>query len=149
MRFLIQRVSHASVATDSGPIAAIGPGLLVLCGYAHLDTPATVSRLVDKCLNLRIFEDEQGKMNLAVLDVQREILIVSQFTLYADCHKGRRPGFDRAMSPAGAESLFQVTFDEFRKSGLNVAAGLFGAKMQVELINDGPVTILLDDAELS
>lgn len=149
MRLLIQRVSRASVTVDSRVVSQIGPGFLVLCGFRKGDKPDDIHRLADKCINLRVFEDDKGKMNLSLLDTKGEMLVVSQFTLYANCRKGRRPGFDESMPPGQAEEYYNLLLDELKKSGLKVDGGIFGAKMSVSLVNDGPVTILLDAEELS
>ncbi len=148
MRFVIQRVDSAYVTVDEDAVGSIGRGLVILCGYRKDDDFSRISRMVDKCLNLRIFEDDQGKMNLSIMDVKGELLVVSQFTLYADCRRGRRPGFDTAMPPTEAEKMYNRTVDEFRQAGLKTASGRFAAKMKVTLTNNGPVTIILDDQEL-
>lgn len=148
MRLLIQRVSQARVMVEGRAVGQIGRGFLVLMGFKADDKIEHLDRLADKCLNLRIFEDEQGKMNKSLLDIDGEILLVSQFTLYANCRKGRRPGFDRSMPPAQAEQFYNQMIEKLRRSGLKVETGLFGAKMDVELTNDGPVTIMLDDEEI-
>jgi D-tyrosyl-tRNA(Tyr) deacylase len=129
-------------------IGQIGPGILILAGFKRGDRAENLGRLVGKCINLRIFEDENDKMNLSVLDIKGAVLVISQFTLYADCRKGRRPGFDRSMPPDEASALYNLLIEEFKKSGLAVEKGIFGAKMDVELVNDGPVTIMLDDQEI-
>jgi D-tyrosyl-tRNA(Tyr) deacylase len=149
MRLLLQRVKRAEVHVDGKCTGNIGYGLLVLCGFKKEDPSSAIPKMADKCLNLRIFEDEQGKMNLSLLDIKGELLAVSQFTLYADCRKGRRPGFDISMPPEQANLFYQILLQELRKSGLKIEEGIFGAKMEVELINHGPVTIMLDDDELS
>ncbi len=148
MRLLIQRVSRTEVKVGDRTVGKIGRGFLVLCGFRKDDKVEGVRKLAEKCLNLRIFEDEDGKMNLSLLDIGGELLVVSQFTLYADCRKGRRPGFDESMPPEEAETFYNNLITEFTKSGLRVESGHFGAKMQVELVNHGPVTILLDDHEI-
>jgi D-aminoacyl-tRNA deacylase len=145
MRFLIQRVSRAEVRVDGLTKGKIGAGLLILCGFKKDDRMEIVPKMVEKCLNLRIFEDEQEKMNLSLLDISGAILAVSQFTLYADCRRGRRPGFDDSMPPDEASRFYQLFIEELKKAGLQVESGIFGAKMEVELINAGPVTIILDD----
>jgi D-tyrosyl-tRNA(Tyr) deacylase len=137
MRALIQRVARASVTVDDEPVSAIGPGLLVLLGITHDDDEAAGDRLADKVRSLRIFEDADGKMNEPLGD--REILVVSQFTLYGDARKGNRPSFVTAARPDHAEPLYE----RFR-ARLNAQGGVFGAHMSVELVNDGPVTLLLD-----
>lgn len=148
MRLLIQRVSRASVEVQSETAGSIDRGFLVLCGFQKGDIKADLSRIALKCLNLRVFEDEQGKMNLSILDIAGELLVVSQFTLYANCKKGRRPSFDNSMNPEGAENFYNLLIEEFKQSKLKVASGIFGAKMNINLINDGPVTIMLDSNEI-
>lgn len=148
MRLLIQRVRSASAAVEGSVVGQIGHGFLVLVGFRKGDVESSIAKLADKCLNLRVFEDDNGKMNLSLLDIGGEILIVSQFTLYADCRKGRRPGFEISMPPEEAGRFYDLLLQEFRKSGLKVEKGVFAAKMQIKLTNDGPVTISLDDDEL-
>ena len=145
MRLLLQRVSRAEVRVEGQIVGRIGVGLLILCGFKKEDRREVIPKMAEKCLNLRIFEDSAQKMNLSVLDIKGAILAVSQFTLYADCRRGRRPGFDTSMAPEEANRFFQIFLEELRKSGLPVESGIFGAKMEVELINAGPVTIILDD----
>jgi len=147
MRAVIQRVNRASVAIDGEVYGAIGKGLMVLLGIHEKDTEADLQYMVDKISGLRIFEDEQGKINLALSDVGGEILLVSQFTLYGDARKGRRPGFIEAARPETAIPLYQKCIFLLRKLHISVATGKFGADMQVELVNDGPVTILLDSTK--
>jgi D-tyrosyl-tRNA(Tyr) deacylase len=144
MRAVIQRVSHASVVVDKETVGAIDQGLMVLLGVAQGDTPKDTVYLADKTAGLRIFEDEGGKMNLSVEDIDGDILVVSQFTLLGDCRKGRRPGFTEAAPPELADTLYEEYVDALRKRGINVATGVFRADMQVALVNDGPVTIMLD-----
>ncbi len=144
MRAVIQRVLRASVKVDDRLTAQIGAGLLVLVGVEAGDTEAQAAWLAHKTANLRIFEGEAGKMNFSVKDVKREILAVSQFTLYSDAQKGNRPSFMDAMEPVGAERLFRAFVAEVKKEGVPVREGVFGAKMAVELTNWGPVTILLE-----
>ncbi len=144
MRAVVQRVSRAEVRVDSEPIATIGQGLLVLLGVEQEDDRAAADYLVEKVARLRIFEDTQGKMNLSVSDIGAELLVVSQFTLLADCRKGRRPGFTNAARPEEAEPLCRYFVEQLQKNQLAVQSGRFQADMQVELVNDGPVTILLD-----
>ncbi len=148
MRLLIQRVSQASVKVENKIAGSIGQGCLVLCGFKAGDDKRDLSKIAEKCLNLRIFEDKIGKMNLSLMDISGELLVVSQFTLYANCRKGRRPSFDRSMTPKEAEIFYGKLLEEFKKSGLRVECGIFGAKMEIALINDGPVTVLLDDDEI-
>ncbi len=144
MKIVLQRVTRASVSVEGKVIAAINKGLLILFGAEKIDRDDKIDFLAEKTLNLRVFPDENGKMNLSCLDICGEVLIVSQFTLAADCKKGRRPGFDNAALKAEAQVLYQKFVDKISMSGLKVAEGEFGADMQVELINDGPVTFILD-----
>ena len=147
MRALIQRVASASVTVENREVAAIGPGLLVLLGVSEEDTEADARYLVDKTIHLRIFGDEQNRLNLSALDSAAELLVISQFTLYGDTRKGRRPDFTKAAQPDLAQSLYQHVVDLFRGEGLAVATGVFQAHMQVSLLNDGPVTLMLDSAD--
>ena len=144
MRVLIQRVSKASVTVEGQTISKIGKGLLILLGVGHGDGQEQVQFLAEKTANLRIFEDEQGKTNLSVLDVQGEAIVVSQFTLYADSRKGRRPSFIDAALPDVAEPLVHRFVELLRSHGVPTQTGKFGAHMQVEIHNDGPVTIWLE-----
>jgi len=144
MRILVQRVAHASVNVDGTVTGAVGRGLLALVGFGAGDTQADVDRLTGRMLNLRMFADEAGKMNLSALDVRAELLLVSQFTLYGDCRKGRRPSFDAAAPPAAARELYGMFVDRVRESGLVTQTGVFQAHMEVSLLNDGPVTFLLE-----
>lgn len=144
MRVLIQRVSKASVTVEGRVVSQIGKGLLILLGVGHGDGEEQVRFLAEKTANLRIFEDEQGKTNLSVLDVQGEALVVSQFTLYADARKGRRPSFTDAALPEVAEPLVNRFVETLRAHGVPTQSGLFGAHMLVEIHNDGPVTIWLE-----
>jgi D-tyrosyl-tRNA(Tyr) deacylase len=139
MRALVQRVANASVTVDGETVSAIGPGLLVLLGVKAGDTDEQADRIVRKLLALRIFEDEESKMNLSVTDVEGELLCVSQFTLYGDTRKGNRPSFVDAARPEEAEALYQRV-----RNGLGAKGGRFGAHMHVELVNDGPVTVLVE-----
>lgn len=148
MRALIQRVTHASVRVEDRISGAIDRGLLILLGIGQRDSEAEVKTLVDKIVQLRIFEDEAGKMNRSLLDIHGEALVVSQFTLYADIRKGRRPSFTNAAPPALAAPLCERFKEAIAAYGLTVASGVFGAYMAVELLNDGPVTIWLDTEEL-
>ncbi len=144
MRALIQRVSKACVRVDGEETGRCGQGLLVLFGAGRGDGPEDVAWLVRKTANLRIFEDEAGKLNLSVKDIGGGLLVVSQFTLYADCRRGNRPGFDQAAPPELANSLYEQYVSGLRAEGLPVETGVFQAHMAVELINDGPVTIMLE-----
>ncbi|MBT5016575.1 D-tyrosyl-tRNA(Tyr) deacylase [Candidatus Peregrinibacteria bacterium] len=145
MRVLLQRVESASVSVDDKVVGQIGPGLLLLVGVTHEDTEKQAVSLAEKAANLRIFSDEEGKMNLSLVDVGGEALVVSQFTLYGDCRKGRRPAFVEAAPPDMANDLY-VKFAEHLKSlGVKVETGQFQAMMKVSLINDGPVTLMLEN----
>ena len=150
MRLLLQRVQHAQVHIDGGIHASIGPGLLALVGIAPEDTRVDIDYLVGKMLRLRIFGDEQGRMNLSVQDIQGECLVVSQFTLMADTAKGNRPGYSKAAAPAIAESLYQEFLAACSEAWPGrIQAGVFGADMQITLLNDGPVTIWMDSQDRS
>jgi D-tyrosyl-tRNA(Tyr) deacylase len=144
MRAVLQRVSQADVQVDRRVTGAIKQGILVLLGVAQGDDDSDVDYLVDKMINLRIFEDSDGKMNLSLLQIGGKVLAVSQFTLLADCRKGRRPGFSAAAAPQEADALYQTFVARVRQRGVEVECGVFQADMQVSLINDGPVTLLLD-----
>jgi len=144
MRVVLQRVSSASVRVDGNVIGDIGSGLVLLIGIHRDDTDEDMHYVMDKCVHLRIFSDETGKMNHSVLDMGGELLVVSQFTLYGDTRKGRRPGFDQAGRPDMAEPLYERAVARLRDHGLQVATGRFGANMQVDLINDGPVTLIIE-----
>ena len=144
MRALIQRVSKASVTVEGQTISRIGKGLLILLGVGHGDTEQQTIFLAEKVANLRIFEDEQGKTNLSILDVKGEAIVVSQFTLYADTRKGRRPSFIDAALPDVAEPLVNRFVELLREHGVQTQTGRFGAQMLVEIHNDGPVTIWLE-----
>ena len=148
MRAVVQRVSRASVTVDTEITGRIGPGILVLLGVHQDDGEKEVKWLVDKIINLRIFEDEAGKMNHSLLDTGGAMLIVSQFTLYGDCRKGRRPGYSTAAPPEKAEALYQGFINEVKRRNVTAANGRFQAHMGVELVNDGPVTLLLDSSKL-
>jgi D-tyrosyl-tRNA(Tyr) deacylase len=144
VRAVVQRVSEASVDVEGRVVSAIGPGLLVLLGVGRGDGALDVDYLVDKVLNLRIFPDEEGHMNRSVLDVRGAVLAVSQFTLYGDVRRGRRPGFSEAAAPEVAQELYAAFVEGLKGSALEVGEGIFRAHMGVRLTNDGPVTILLD-----
>jgi D-tyrosyl-tRNA(Tyr) deacylase len=144
MRVVIQRVKQARVEVDGQVTGAIGPGLLVLVGIAKADSEGDAEYLVDKVLHLRIFPDSGGKMNLNIAEAGGSLLVVSQFTLYGDCRKGRRPSFDLAASPQQAARLYDYFVNTARKSAVPVETGVFQASMQVHLVNDGPVTIICD-----
>lgn len=144
MRAVIQRVASAAVTVDGEEIASIGRGMLVLLGVTHDDDEAAVTTMVDKLSRLRIFDDEVGKMNLSVADIDGEFLIVSQFTLYGDIRKGRRPSFTEAARPEHAHRLYEQVIEELKLRGFPVQTGRFGARMEVRLVNDGPVTLLFD-----
>ena len=148
MKAVIQRVSRASVSIDEKTVGAIGEGYMVLLGVAEGDTEEIVKKIVKKMIDLRIFQDENGKTNLSIEDVQGEILVVSQFTLLADCKKGRRPSFIKAGNPKTAEEMYELFIEECKKRISKVEHGSFGSDMKVELVNDGPFTIILDSDEL-
>lgn len=144
MRGVVQRVRQASVAVDGEVVAEIGPGVAVLLGVAAGDTPAQAERLAGKIARLRIFENENGRFDRSLLDVSGESLVVSQFTLIADTRKGNRPSFTDAAEPGLAAELYERFCAALEEAGVRVARGVFGARMQVSLVNDGPVTIVLD-----
>ena len=144
MKALIQRVSEARVDIEGNTVAKIGNGMLVFLGIEKSDTENDIKYIVKKVSTLRIFEDAQEKMNFSVQDIKGELLVVSQFTLSADCKKGNRPSFDSAEEPVRAKEMYMKFIDTLRENGLPVATGDFGAYMQIYLINDGPVTIILD-----
>jgi len=149
MRAILQRVKQGHVTVDDKIVGEIGPGYVILLGVTHEDGPAEVKKLAEKTANLRVFEDEQGKMNLSALDTEAEILVISQFTLYADAKKGRRPSFTRAAPPEVAEPLVTQFAGYLQQVGVRkVETGIFGAMMVVYIENDGPVTIILDTDEL-
>jgi D-tyrosyl-tRNA(Tyr) deacylase len=153
MRVLVQRVSRARVTVEEEPVGEIGAGFLLLVGVTQTDTATEVDLLARKVAHLRVFDDAAGNLNRSALDLLAagdpvEILVVSQFTLYADCRKGRRPSFVHAAPPLTAAPLVDLFANRLRETGLRVAMGRFGAEMQVELVNDGPVTIWLDSAEM-
>lgn len=144
MKLLVQRVSSAKVDVDSKTVGKINKGFLVLIGVTHTDTKEIADYLVKKLCNLRVFKDENSKMNLSIKDVDGELLIVSQFTLYADCQHGNRPSFVNSAKPDMANELYEYFVERCRKEVKNVENGIFGADMKVSLLNDGPVTIMLE-----
>jgi D-tyrosyl-tRNA(Tyr) deacylase len=144
MRAVVQRVLEASVTVDGQQVSRIGPGLLVLLGVGKADSEADVPWMAEKLSTLRIFEDAAGKMNLSLEDTHKQLIVVSQFTLYGDARKGRRPSFIDAMEPVRAKALYELVCEQLRARGLTVGTGVFAADMKVALINDGPVTLLLD-----
>ena len=148
MKIVIQRVKESSVSIDGQIKGSIQKGYMTLVGFCESDTKAIVDKMIDKMIGLRIFEDDQGKMNLSLTDVQGAILSISQFTLYADCRKGRRPGFTDAAKHDTAIPLYDYYNQKIQDSGIHVETGVFGADMKVSLINDGPVTILLDSKDI-
>lgn len=147
MRLVIQRSKEATVSVKGNIIGSIDKGLVVLVGVTHEDTLEDVEYVVNKCINLRIFEDEAGKMNLSLKDAGGEVLSISQFTLFADTRKGRRPSFVDAAKPDVANELYEAFNKKVRDEGIDVATGEFGADMDVSLINDGPVTIIIDSKD--
>ncbi|MBP3339388.1 MAG: D-tyrosyl-tRNA(Tyr) deacylase [Lachnospiraceae bacterium] len=148
MRFVIQRVTHSSVTVDGQVIGKIGKGFMVLIGVEDSDTKAIADKMISKLIGLRVFQDDNDKMNLSLKDVNGELLLISQFTLYADCKKGNRPSFIRAGKPDMANEMYQYIIEECKKQISVVEKGEFGADMKVELLNDGPVTIILDSTEI-
>lgn len=144
MRIVLQRVREASVEVNGSVCGEIGPGLVLLLGVTSSDSEKDVDYLVEKTLGLRIFPDPEGKMNLSVRDAGGELLVVSQFTLYGDCRKGRRPSFDRAAPPELARALYRQFVEKAAAAGIRVATGVFQAHMKVSLVNDGPVTLVYD-----
>ncbi len=148
MKFVIQRVKNASVTVDNEIVGKIEKGFCVLIGIADTDTTAIADKMIGKMLGLRIFEDSEGKTNISLSDVQGELLLISQFTLYADCKKGNRPSFIKAGKPDKANELYEYIINKCRESGFKTEVGIFGADMSVALINEGPFTILLDSDEI-
>lgn len=148
MRAVIQRVSQAQVVVDNAVVASIGKGYLVLLGVAREDGEQDVRYIAEKIASVRLFEDEQGKMNIGIVEAGGEVLLVSQFTLFGDCRKGRRPSFTEAAPPETANQLYLQVAELLREAGIPVQTGIFGAHMDVQLVNDGPVTILLDSTKL-
>ena len=148
MRFVIQRVTKASVTVDENITGEIDKGFLVLIGVSEDDTKEIADKMIKKLIGMRIFEDENGKTNLALADVGGSLLLVSQFTLYADCKKGNRPSFIKAGKPQRAEEMYEYIIAECKKEIENVQVGIFGANMKVQLLNDGPFTIILDSEDV-
>lgn len=148
MKFVIQRVSKASVIVDNGIVGKIDNGFMVLIGITHDDTKEIADLMIKKLLNLRVFSDKNDKINLSLKDVDGQLLLVSQFTLYADCKKGNRPSFIEAAKPEYANELYEYIIEKCKEEGYGVQTGIFGADMKVELLNDGPVTIILDSENL-
>jgi D-aminoacyl-tRNA deacylase len=144
MKILIQRVTHANVEVESRVVGSIGPGVLVFIGVTHEDTAIQAVWLANKLINLRMFEDDQGKINQSLLECKGEALVISQFTLYADCSGGRRPSFTQAAQPELANTLYEKFIEELKKGGIMVQSGIFGAEMKVSLLNNGPVTLMLE-----
>ena len=144
MRAVVQRVAEAAVEVEGRTVGRIGPGLVILLGVRNGDTLAEVQTLADKCVDLRLFADELGKMNRSVLEVAGSVLVVSQFTLYGDCRKGRRPSFIEAAPPVISQPLYEAFLAAVAQRGVVTAQGVFGAKMKVRLLNDGPVTVIVE-----
>ena len=144
MKFIVQRVNKSQVEVEEKIVGKIDKGFMVLIGITHNDTKEIADFLVRKLINLRVFEDENGKMNLSLKDVQGSLLLISQFTLYADCTSGNRPSFTNVAKPEFANELYEYIIEECKKQISNVQTGIFGADMQVSLVNDGPVTIILE-----
>ena len=148
MRFVIQRVKKSTVEVDNKIVGKIDKGFLVLIGITHNDTKEIADIMIKKLLGMRVFSDENDKMNLSLRNINGELLLVSQFTLYADCKKGNRPSFTNAAKPEYANELYEYIIEKCKENGYSVQQGIFGADMNVELLNDGPVTIVLDSDEL-
>lgn len=148
MRFIIQRVTNASVTVEDNVTGKIDKGFLVLIGVSEDDTKEIADKMIKKLIGMRIFEDENGKTNLALADVGGSLLLVSQFTLYADCKKGNRPSFTKAGNPVMAEEMYEYIISQCKKEVENVQVGIFGAYMKVQLLNDGPFTIILDSEHI-
>ncbi len=148
MRAVIQRVKHASCTIDGVVSGAIEQGFCIFVGFCDQDTEAIMDKMIHKIINLRVFEDEQGLMNLSLSQIDGKVLLISQFTLYADCKKGNRPSFIKAAKPAVASPLYDKMIAKMRATGTVVETGVFGADMKIDLLNDGPVTIWLDSEEL-
>jgi D-tyrosyl-tRNA(Tyr) deacylase len=148
MRAVVQRVKRSSVSINGEIVGKINQGINVLLGVIASDNADVIDYMVNKIINLRIFEDENGKMNLSLLDIQGECLIISQFTLYGDCRKGRRPSYKAAAEPGYAEEIYKVFLEQLRRKIDHVETGVFQAEMEVEIINDGPVTLLIDSEKI-
>ena len=148
MRFLVQRVNNANVKVNKKSVGKIGKGFLVLIGITQSDNEEIADAMVKKLINLRVFSDENDKMNLAIKDVNGELLLVSQFTLYANCRRGNRPDFIKAAKAEQANELYEYIIEKCKDYEVNVQTGIFGADMKVELLNDGPVTIILDSDDI-
>ncbi len=148
MRFVIQRVTHASVSVEGETIGKIGKGFMVLIGVSNDDTREVADKMIKKMLGLRIFEDSEGKTNVSLADVNGELLLISQFTLYANCKKGNRPSFFEAGEPNMANEMYEYIIEKCKEAGYHTEKGSFGAYMQVDLLNDGPFTIVLDSDNL-
>lgn len=149
MRAVIQKVKYSSVSVDEKIVGKIDKGFMILLGVTHEDGEKEVEWLAKKIKDLRIFEDQDGKMNLSFEDVKGEVLIISQFTLYGDCIKGRRPSFTQAAKPDMANDLYEKFVEKFRSFGIKTETGIFGADMKVELLNDGPVTMIIDTKDVA
>lgn len=148
MRAVVQRVSQASVVVDDQLVGKIGQGIHILLGVKSGDTEKQADWLADKCINLRIFDDDNGKFNFSCLDIGGDVLVVSQFTLYGDCRRGRRPGFTDAAEPEKANQLYEYFIQKIQKQRLKVETGIFAERMQCEIINEGPVTLILDTEDI-
>lgn len=148
MKVVVQRVKESSVTIDGEVKGQIGKGFMLLVGFSNDDNTSIIDKMIDKIIHLRVFEDEQGKMNLSLSDINGSILSISQFTLYADCRKGRRPGFTDAAKPDIAIPLYEDFNQKIKEVGIHIETGVFGADMKVALINDGPVTIILDSRDI-
>lgn len=148
MKLVVQKVLESSVSVDGKVVGEIGKGYMVLAGFTDTDTHTIIDKMVDKMIGLRIFEDEDGKMNLSLADVNGSILSISQFTLYADCRKGRRPGFTEAAKPDISNPLYDYFNNKIKEHNVHLETGIFGADMKVTLTNDGPTTIILDSKEI-
>lgn len=148
MKFVIQRVKKASVEVEEKEIGKINQGMLVLIGITQEDDKKIADKMIKKLINLRIFQDKENKINLSIKDVKGKLLLISQFTLYADCKNGNRPSFTKSAKFDVANNLYQYIIEECKKTGINVETGIFGAEMKVNLTNDGPVTIILDSEEI-